>query len=42
MFKILLNYDEFAKKFPDSVGLETAAKEALICYGQNIGAQLNY
>lgn len=43
LFKFLLNFDEFAKRFKDSVGLETAAREALICYGQNIHANaLNF
>lgn len=35
IFKFLMNYDEFAKKFGKVVGLECAAKEALICYGQD-------
>lgn len=42
MFKFLLHFDEFAKRFGDSVGLETAAREALISYGQDIGANALY
>lgn len=43
LYKFLLNFDEFAKRFKDSVGLETAAKEALICYGQDMSANaLNF
>lgn len=33
LFKFLIHYDEFAKKFNDVVGLEKAAKEGLIFYG---------
>lgn len=36
LFKFLPNFDEFSKKFNDTVGLETAAKEALFCFGQNL------
>lgn len=34
LFKFLKHFDEFAKKFDKHIGLESAAKEALICYGQ--------
>lgn len=40
LFKILNNFDQFAKKIPDTVGLETAAREALICYGNDIQADM--
>lgn len=40
LFKFLNNFDQFAKKFPDTVGLETAAREALICYGNDIQADM--
>lgn len=33
LFKFLNNFDEFAKKFDSVVGLEKAAKEALIFFG---------
>lgn len=36
LFKFLQYFDEFAKNFSTTVGLETAAKEALIYYGQNV------
>lgn len=36
LFKFLPNFDEFAKKFNETVGLEAAAKEALYTYGQNL------
>lgn len=35
LFKFLVNFDEFAKKFDVTVGLSTAAREALMDYGQN-------
>lgn len=40
MYKFLNNFDEFSKKFGDTVGLETAAREALICYGNDINAHM--
>lgn len=38
IFKFLVNFDEFSKRFNDTVGLETAAREALISYGNGIQA----
>lgn len=38
MFKFLLFFDTFSKRFNDTVGLETAAKEGLILFGQNLYA----
>lgn len=40
LFKFLKNFDEFAKRFDDTIGLETAAREALMCYGQEITANM--
>lgn len=34
LFKFMPHFDEFAVKFQTSVGLETAAREALICFGE--------
>lgn len=34
LFKFLENFDEFAKKFDQTIGLKTAAQEALIIFGQ--------
>lgn len=42
LWKFLVHFDEFAKRFNDTVGLEKAAKEALVLYGQTIGAGLNF
>lgn len=39
LFKFLPNFDTFSKLFSQKIGLETAAKEALIAYGQQM-AQL--
>lgn len=36
MFKFLQNFDLYAKNFDSTIGLECAAKEALIYYGSNI------
>lgn len=36
LFKFLPNFDKFAVHFKKHLGLETAAKEALQCYGQNM------
>lgn len=36
LFKFLKHFDENSKYFSNTVGLETAAKEALFCYGQNV------
>lgn len=36
LFKFLVYFDEFAKKFNDTVGLEAAAKEGLMYYGENM------
>lgn len=33
LFKFLIHFEEFAKKFDDTVGLKTAAQEGLIYYG---------
>lgn len=37
LHKFLNNFDNFSKKFDQTIGLKTAAQEALIYYGQNIG-----
>lgn len=42
IFKFLVNFDEFSKRFSDTVGLEAAAKEALIVYGQNINGNMQF
>lgn len=42
MFKFLPNFDKFAVKFDTTVGLETAAKEGLIRYGEFIGAPMRF
>lgn len=34
IFKFLTHFDEFSKRFDDTVGLKTAAREGLICFGQ--------
>lgn len=39
LFKFLPYFDEFAKKFETHVGLETAAREALACYGNKFITQ---
>lgn len=36
LFKFLINYDEFSKKFGSTVGLEKAAHEALIYFGASL------
>lgn len=36
LYKFLPHFDEFSKKFSHTVGLECAAKEALILYGQQL------
>lgn len=38
LFKFLKNYDEFSNRFNDTVGLEKAAKEGLILFGESVGA----
>lgn len=40
LFKFLINFDDFAKKFDDTIGLKTAAQEALICFGNNLNANM--
>lgn len=34
IFKFLLHYDEYSKKFDETIGLRIAAQEALMCYGE--------
>lgn len=36
LFKFLVHFDEFSKKFDQIIGLETAAQEALIYFGQSL------
>lgn len=36
LFKFLANFETFAKRFDDVIGLKTAAQEGLMCYGQNM------
>lgn len=42
MYKFLINFDAFAKRFHDTVGLETAAREGLMKYGENLGAEMRF
>lgn len=35
LFKLLINFDEYSKKFHQTIGLEAAAQEALMSYGSN-------
>lgn len=42
MWKFLINFDEFSKRFNDTVGLEAAAKEGLILYGDHIAANMKF
>lgn len=36
MYKFLVYFDTFSNRFHDTVGLETAAREGLILFGQNL------
>lgn len=36
LFKFLINFDKFAGDFDKSIGLKTAAREALYCYGTSL------
>lgn len=40
LFKFLQNFDLFSKSFNQRIGLETAAREALIAYGQSMNSNL--
>lgn len=40
--KFLVHFDEYSVKFDTTVGLKTAAMEALICLGQNLNANVQY
>lgn len=40
LYKFLKNFDKFAERFDDTIGLRTAATEALICYGHNVDANM--
>lgn len=42
LFKFLKNFDQFSKLFDQRVGLETAAKEALIAYGHQMGTNMMF
>lgn len=42
LYKFLTNFDEFAKRFDDTIGLRTAANEALICFGQSLEASMHF
>lgn len=42
LFKFLTHFDQFAARFDDTVGLKAAAQEALICYGQNLNADMTF
>lgn len=40
LFKFLPNFDSFSKGFSQRIGLETAAREALVACGQKMNANL--
>lgn len=42
LFKFLKNFDNFSKLFNQRVGLETAAREALIAYGHQMGTNMMF
>ncbi|XP_055326601.1 uncharacterized protein LOC129580316 [Sitodiplosis mosellana] len=42
LHKFLTNFDKFAVRFRDTIGLETAAKEGLIYYGQRANAAMQF
>lgn len=42
LFKFLANFDQFAVRFDDVVGLKTAGREALIVFGQNLNAKQQF
>lgn len=42
LFKFLANFDQYALRFDDVVGLKTASREALIVFGQNLNAKQQF
>lgn len=42
LHKFLINFDKFAVRFSDSIGLKTAAQEALIYFGHNVNANMQF